>query len=139
MALPQIKVIKSQIHGQGVVALEPISPNTKITEYAGEIISMLEADKREIKNSKKGLTYIFEYDDKTCIDGEVLGNQSRYINHSCEPNCDVIRKAGKIFFYSNRLINPGEELTVDYAYDKNDKLEPCHCDSTNCRRYINEI
>lgn len=133
-----IKVKKSPIHGLGVFASQDIPEGTRIIEYLGEKISKEEEVKREKENDKKGVTYIFDYNKKFSIDGAVEGSDAKYVNHSCDPNCDCIRRNGRVFYYSNRLIRKGEELTIDYAYDKNDPLEVCHCGSKKCRGYINE-
>ncbi len=109
----------------------------KLIEYIGEKINNKEAEKREIENNKKGLTYIFILDKKYCIDGDVGGNESKYINHGCEPNCDTELINNKIWFITKRDILPGEELYFDYEFPHDDtERNKCLCGSPNCRGFI---
>jgi SET domain-containing protein len=135
----KLKVKKSKIHGYGLFADEEIPQDTLIIEYIGEKIINEEKRRREIENYKKGVTYIFYLDGISWIDGEFMGNDSRYVNHSCNPNCNIVWKNGRIYFYSKRLIKKDEELTIDYDYDKDSKKEICNCGSKNCRGFINEV
>jgi uncharacterized protein len=133
--LPKIIVRNSSIHGKGIFAGEDIPKKVKIIEYVGEKISGKEGDRRSELDDK--LTYIFILNDKFDIDGSVNGNDSRLINHSCDPNCEIDYINDHIWIYSLRDIKKGEELTYDYAFDA-DELEDCHCGSKSCRGYIND-
>ena len=135
----KLRVKKSKIHGYGLFADDELPQDHFLMEYVGEKICNEEKIRRENENDKKGVTYIFYLDDNCWIDGELIGNDSRYVNHSCDPNCNIVWKNGRIFFYSKRLIKKGEELTIDYAYDKNLKKEICKCGSVNCRGFINKL
>lgn len=140
------KVKKSKVHGTGVFATENIPKNNKIIEYIGEKITKSEGDKRSalrIKkylNSKKtGSVYIFELNKKYDIDGSPLYNKARYINHSCNPNCEVDIINGKIWISSIKKIVSGNELNYDYGYpfDKEDYEDHiCKCGSKQCVGYI---
>lgn len=140
------KVKKSKVHGNGIFALETIKKDIKIIEYVGEKISKKEGDKRSEKrikkfiNSKKeGSVYIFELNNKYDIDGSFLYNQARYINHSCDPNCEVQIIKGHIWIVSMKRIKKGEELSYDYGYefDKDDYMgHICKCGSKKCIGYI---
>mgnify|MGYP001316663929 CR=1 FL=1 len=140
------KVYKSKIHGHGVVAEKNIKKGSKIIEYVGEKINKSEGDKRSDRrikkylNSKKtGSVYIFELNKKYDIDGSPLYNKARYINHSCDPNCEVEIIKERIWICSIKSIKKGEELSYDYGYefDKNDyKDHVCMCGSKNCVGYI---
>ena len=90
------KVKKSKIHGTGIVALQDIKKNTKIIQYIGEKINKKEGDRRSAERIKKylnkkneGSVYVFELNNKFDIDGSPLYNKARYINHSCDPKCEV--------------------------------------------------
>ena len=88
---------------------------------------------------KLNTVYIFQLNAKQDIDGSPLYNKARYINHSCDPNCEVDIENGKIWISSLRRIKKGEELSYDYGYsfDKEDyKDHPCKCNSKNCIGYI---
>lgn len=130
-------VKKSKINNLGLFCTSDIPAHTLIIEYIGEKISDEETEIRDTENDKTGITYTFYLNKHWYIDGAVGGNESKYANHSCGPNCKVIRKNGRIFFYSKQLIKSGSELTIDYAYDKDSDREICRCQDKNCRGFIN--
>ena len=140
------KVKNSKVHGKGIYATQNIKKGIKIIEYLGEKISRKEGDRRSELRIKKylnskniGSVYIFQLNAKQDIDGSPLYNKARYINHSCDPNCEVDIENGKIWISSLRRIKKGEELSYDYGYsfDKEDyKDHPCKCNSKNCIGYI---
>jgi uncharacterized protein len=126
----------SGIHGKGVYASCCIIAGTQLYEYTGEKILKSEGDRRAEINLKRGLTYLVELDDEHDIDGEVGGNDSRFINHSCDPNCSFEFTGDRILVHALRDISPGEELTLDYEFDESGMNVPCRCGSANCRGYI---
>lgn len=140
------KVKKSNIHATGIFATKNIKKNTKIIEYIGEKIPRHEGDKRSERRLKKymnslktGSVYIFQLNRKFDIDGSPLYNKARYINHSCEPNCEVDIINNRIWISSIKNIKKGTEITYDYGYtfDKNDyKDHPCKCGSRKCIGFI---
>ena len=140
------KVKNSNVHGSGIFAAKDIKKNTKIIQYIGEKVSKSEGDKRSanrIKNflhsEETGSVYIFELNSKYDIDGLFEYNKARYINHSCNPNCEVDIVDGKIWISSIKKIYKGEELSYDYGYpfDKDDyKDHICKCGSKKCIGYI---
>lgn len=137
---------KSGIHGIGIVATKSIKKNTKIIQYIGEKITKKEGDRRSAERIKKylnkkneGSVYIFELNKKYDIDGSPLYNKARYINHSCNPNCEVDIIDNEIWIISIKQISKGEELNYDYGYpfDKDDYSDHvCKCGSRNCIGYI---
>ncbi len=137
---------KSPIHGKGIIAKRDIKKNERIIEYIGEKITKKEGDKRsaarikEYLNKKnEGSVYIFELNSKFDIDGSPEYNKARYINHSCDPNCEVDILDNKIWISSIKKIKKGTELSYDYGYpfDKDDyKDHVCMCGSKNCIGYI---
>ena len=139
------KVKKSKVHGSGVFAIKDIKKNTKIIEYIGEKVLKSEGDKRSAKRIKDflhseetGSVYIFELNSKYDIDGFFEYNKARYINHSCNPNCEVSGTGLKIWIFAIRDIKKNEELTYDYGFgfDEGYKDFPCRCKSKNCVGYI---
>ena len=140
------KVKKSKVHGHGVFATKDIRKNTRVIQYIGEKVSRAEGNRRSeerIKkylNSKKmGSVYIFELNKNFDLDGSPLYNKARYINHSCDPNCEVDILDGKIWISSMKKIKKGEELNYDYGYefDKSDFRDHiCKCGSKNCIGFI---
>ena len=137
----KIQVRRSGVHGKGVFALAPIAEGERIIEYVGEVISWKEAQRRHPHNpADPNHTFYFHVDDKRVIDAAVGGNSARWINHSCDPNCEADEQDGRIFIKALRDIKPGEELSYDYGliiderYTPKLKAEyPCWCGSKYCR------
>ena len=137
------KVQQSPIHGRGLYARRAIAAGTDIIQYIGEKISKEESSRRalewEAKARKRGsgLVYIFELDDEWDLDGRRGRNPARYINHSCDGNCEAINYEGEIWIVARKDIEAGEELTYDYGYDMEHFLDhPCRCGTDNCIGYI---
>ena len=141
---PYFEVRQSAIQGRGGFATRPIKKGTQIIEYVGERISQKEADRRyDDASMKRHHTFLFSLDSGKVIDAAVGGNDARYINHSCDPNCQAIETRGRIFIEALRDIQPGEELNYDYAYERSEDTTPedealymCKCGSPKCRGSI---
>ncbi len=129
-----LRLARSKIHRWGVYAAERIPAGRKVIEYTGERISRRET-KRRADSSE--MIYLFTLDPYWTLDGSVGGSGAEYINHSCEPNIVARVVKGHIFYVSRREIKPGEELTVDYHFDKKVEKVPCKCGALNCRGTIN--
>lgn len=137
----RIQTRLSKVHGKGVFALQDIPKGEVIIEYTGEIITWKEAQRRPPHDPKQpNHTFFFHIDDKHVIDAKYGGNASRWINHSCDPNCEADEDDGRVFIKSLRTIRAGEELSYDYGliiderYTKKLKAEyPCWCGSKKCR------
>ncbi len=138
---PLFEVRHSPVHGYGVFALRKIRKGTTITEYLGERVTHEEADARyENKDPNDNHTFLFTVDSKTVIDGGVNGNDARYINHSCDPNCESTTLKKRIFVEAVRTIRPGEELAYDYQIERDredppnvDEIFACRCGAAKCR------
>jgi SET domain-containing protein len=138
---PMFKVRRSRIHGSGVFATRRIRKGTRVAEYLGERISHQEADARyAAMDADDGHTFLFVVDDKVCIDAGVDGNDARFINHSCDPNCESNIEGGRVFIDAIRTIEPGEELGYDYALTWESSDDPaelalfaCRCGAAACR------
>ena len=134
-----VRTGQSRIHGTGVFAEQAFAPGETIIEYAGERISHAEADRRGTLNSTEddGHTMLFILNDDTVIDGNVNGNEARYINHSCDPNCEAVIDDDAVLIEAVRPIQPGEELFIDYCLDLSDlalaDAYQCRCGHPNCR------
>jgi SET domain-containing protein len=129
----RLRVDRSGIHGWGIYALERIPPRRKVIEYTGELISRRETKRRGVGPR----TYLFTLDEYWTIDGSVGGSGAELINHSCAPNLYAWNFHRHILYMSKVEIRPGEELTVDYRFDKRIGRVPCHCGSSKCRGTIN--
>jgi SET domain-containing protein len=130
----RLRIGHSRIHRWGVYAVERIPAYRKVIEYTGEMVSRKEAKKR---GSGK-LTYLFTVDAYWCKDGAVGGSGAELINHCCEPNLRAVILKGHILYMSKRVIRRGEELTVDYNFDKEVERVCCRCGATKCRGTINK-
>ena len=131
------KIRKSNIDNKGLVAAKDIKKGTRIIEYKGKLISKKESEENpKFDNSKR--IYIFEINNKYDLDGNFNFNSARLINHSCNPNCEVIGKGLKLWIESVKDIKKGEELSYDYgfSFDKDFKNYPCKCNSLNCCGFI---
>ncbi len=129
-----MRLARSKIHRWGVYATEFIPAGRKVIEYTGERISRRET-KRRADESK--FTYLFTLDDYWTIDGAAGGSGAEYINHSCDPNLSSRILKGHILYMSVRDIRRGEELTIDYHFDKKVDRVICRCGSPKCRGTIN--
>jgi SET domain-containing protein len=138
---PLFEVRHSAIHGHGVFAARRIRKGTTVLEYLGERISHAAADTRyEDKDPKDNHTFLFTVDAKTVIDAGVNGNEARYVNHGCDPNCQSTIEKKRIFTEAIRTIQPGEELAYDYQIQRDaddpldvDQIFACRCGAENCR------
>ena len=102
----------SRIAGNGLFAAQDIKKDTRIIRYTGEKISKEESDRR----ATSGNAYIFQFNGRYDIDGKPLSNTARYINHSCDPNCETFQTQRAIWIMARRDIKAGEELTYNYGY-----------------------
>jgi uncharacterized protein len=135
---------RSSIQGRGAFATRPIKRGTRIIEYTGERISPEEADRRyDDGGMGRHHTFLFSVDSKICIDAAVNGNDARFINHSCDPNCEAVDERKRIYIEAIRDIAEGEELVYDYQYerdgtedDKWEKIYVCKCGAATCRGTI---
>lgn len=136
------EIRRSKIQGRGVFAEKRIRPGQRIIEYVGERISNAESDRRyDDESMRRHHTFLFTLDKKTVVDGNSQGNDARYINHSCDPNCEAVIEKGKIWIYAKKNIQPGVELAYDYQYERagsadDEKFYECHCGSPKCRGTI---
>ena len=111
----RVLVGKSRIAGQGLFTLQNIQKDTRVIPYVGERINKAQSAKR----LAQGNAYIFTFSDQYDIDGQVLGNAARYINHSCAPNCEVEITRRNIWIVSIRDILAGEELSYNHGHGIN--------------------
>lgn len=136
------EVRESPIQGKGCFAVKRIPKGTRVIEYTGEKITNEEADNRyDDESMERHHTFLFTLDDEHCIDGSVGDNPAKYINHSCDPNCETEIDGDRIWVDALRDIEPGEELFYDYAYEResaseDESLYPCYCGSKKCRGTI---
>ncbi len=136
-----IEVRKSAVHGRGVFAREPIRKGTRIIEYTGRRVPWKEAQDLPPFDPKNPFhTVFFSVGKDDVIDAAVGGNEARWINHSCAPNCETYEEDGRIFVHALRGLRSGEELFYDYkmipAERRTRKVEKefaCYCGANKCR------
>ena len=136
-----LQVRRSAVHGRGVFARRRIRKGTRIIEYLGERVTHEEADRRyEHKHAGDNHTFLFIVDRRTVLDAGVGGNEARFINHSCDPNCESVIERGHIYIEAVRTIQPGEELNYDYRIARDhtdppdiDLIFACRCGAEGCR------
>ena len=138
---------KSAIHGNGVFAQLPIAKGERVIEYKGERRTHAEVDAGDTGAADSGHTFLFTLNDDYVIDANHGGNTARWINHSCDPNCEAVleeddgkdRRKDRVFIEAKRSIKPGEELTYDYGITLEEKhtarlkkIWECRCGSKKC-------
>ena len=134
----------SPIHGLGAFARVDIPKRTRIIEYTGEKISNAEADRRyDDAAMRRHHTFLFILNDRTCLDAAFEGNEARFINHSCDPNCEAVIERGHIWIDAVKAIPAGTELVYDYQYEDDAeyteedlRFYACKCGAPNCRGTI---
>jgi SET domain-containing protein len=147
MSKPMIEMRSSLIHGNGVFALLDIAEGAEIMEYGGKRLTHARADHKYGGTSISGHTFLFTLNDDYVIDGNQDGNDARWINHSCDPNCrawkidaeDGNPKHDRVVIEARRAIAKGEELTYDYGivldepYTRELKAAwACRCGAKSC-------
>ncbi|KAF2034427.1 SET domain-containing protein [Setomelanomma holmii] len=135
-----VEVMDTVDRGYGVRAMRMFDPHQIIVEYAGEIITQTECERRMKQVYKKDKCYyLMSFDNKMIIDA-TRGTIARFVNHSCEPNCEMIKwtvggEPRMALFAGRRGIMTGEELTYDYNFDpfSQKNIQQCRCGTESCR------
>ena len=131
------KIKRSKIDNLGLYASKDIKEGKKILEYKGKIITRKEAEENPKYDNDKAI-YLFNLNKRYDLDGDFKFNTARLINHSCNPNCEVLDNNRQLWIFAMRDIRKDEELTYDYGFgfDKDYKQYVCKCRSKNCVGYI---
>jgi SET domain-containing protein len=149
LACPMPKKIvtrRSAIHGNGMFAAAQIRKGERLIEYKGQRRTHEDVDAGDSGDVDSGHTFLFTLNDQWVIDANFEGNDARWINHSCDPNCEAILdeneedgSKSRVFIESIRAIKPGEELTYDYGITLAERHTPrlkkiwaCRCGSKKC-------
>jgi len=143
----KIAARKSRIHGNGVFAVQALKKGERVIEYKGRRRTHEEVDADDAGDVETGHTFLFTLSDDYVIDANYEGNDARWINHSCDPNCEAViaedegddRRNDQVFIEAIRNIKPGEELTYNYGITLAERHTPrlkkiweCRCGSKNC-------
>jgi len=131
------KIKKSNIDNKGLCASQDIKNGTRIIEYKGKIITRKQAEENSKFDNNKAI-YIFNLNSRYDLDGDFQYNTARLINHSCNPNCEVLGTGLKVWVYAMKNIKKGDELSYDYGFSFNEDFKnyPCKCRAKNCVGYI---
>jgi SET domain-containing protein len=138
------EIRKSPMQGLGAFATRAIPAGVRLVEYGGERLTPAQAEARYPDGEDaRHHTFLFAIDDDVVVDAAVDDYVAKWINHSCEPNCDAVIDDGRIWIETIRPIKPGEELAYDYAYVLPERHTPaakrrfpCNCGSKRCRGTI---
>ena len=131
-----LTMAKSAIDGSGCFAATQFKKNQPVAEFIGEKISRAEGAARRRGRRRYAICAL---DEDWEIDAGVGGNYTRYLNHSCDPNCEARVERDRIMIYARRPIRVGEEITVDYETSYHSNRKRCHCGAANCRGTINRM
>jgi SET domain-containing protein len=135
-------VRNSPIHGRGVFASRTIRKGEKVIEYRGSRTTWEVALERPPSDpDNPHHTFFFETSEGVVIDANVRGNAARWINHSCDANCESFEHDdGRIYIEARRTIRAGEEITYDYRLSLDGRISKrtlagyvCHCGARACR------
>ena len=143
----KIATRKSAIHGNGMFSVAAIRKGERLIEYKGERRTHAQVDADAGGDVESGHTFLFTLNDEYVIDGARNGNSARWINHSCDPNCEALieehdgsdRRKDKVVIEAIRDIKAGEELTYNYGITLAErhtarlkKVWACRCGSRKC-------
>ncbi len=142
-ANPLYEVRRSKIQGRGGFAIKKIRTGQIVDEYIGQRITHEEADRRYDDNNGRHHTFLFVLDDDIVLDARYGGSDARFLNHSCDPNCETEIRDGHIYIKAIKPIEPEQELVYDYRFEWQDVFEPediryyaCRCGTKKCRGTI---
>jgi SET domain-containing protein len=142
MPSPNVAVRRSKVQGRGVFATRAFAKDERILEYLGQIITDDEADAQcDDEGMRRHHTFLFGLEDGYTVDGAQGGNEARFINHSCEPNCESVIEGQRVFIHALRAIAAGDEIFYDYWYTTDEgytlddlrRIYPCRCGAPTCR------
>ncbi|XP_044936554.1 histone-lysine N-methyltransferase SETD2 isoform X5 [Mustela putorius furo] len=138
-----VEVILTEKKGWGLRAAKDLPSNTFVLEYCGEVLDHKEfkARVKEYARNKNIHYYFMALKNDEIIDATQKGNCSRFMNHSCEPNCETqkwtVNGQLRVGFFTTKLVTSGSELTFDYQFQRYGKeAQKCFCGSANCRGYL---
>ena len=128
---------KSNIHRHGLSAATNIKKGQKIIQYKGKKVTLYKVETDPKYDNDKEI-YLFNLNKRYDLDGDFKFNTARLINHSCNPNCEVLEDNKKLWIFAMRDIKKNEELTYDYgfSFDKDYKQYVCKCGAKDCVGYI---
>ncbi|XP_017282030.1 histone-lysine N-methyltransferase SETD2 isoform X2 [Kryptolebias marmoratus] len=137
------EVILTEDKGWGLIAAKELPPNTFVLEYCGEVLDHKEFKTRvkEYARNKNIHYYFMSLKNNEIIDATLKGNCSRFMNHSCEPNCETqkwtVNGQLRVGFFTTKTVTAGTELTFDYQFQRYGKeAQKCFCGAPSCRGFL---
>lgn len=134
---------RAEEKGWGIRTKEPLKAGQFIIEYLGEVVSEQEFRNRMIEQYHNHSDhYCLNLDSGMVIDSYRMGNEARFINHSCDPNCEMqkwsVNGVYRIGLYALKDMPAGTELTYDYNFHSFnvEKQQLCKCGFEKCRGII---
>lgn len=131
-----LHVRQSSVHGTGLFATESLPKGMRLIEYQGRRLAW-----QETVDRRGGHTFLMALSDGRVIDGGVRGSRARYLNHSCNPNCEIYEMDGRVFVYTRQQVAAWEELTLDYQLEVEGRITEavrrryaCRCGAPTCRK-----
>jgi SET domain-containing protein len=143
---PWFEIRRSPIQGLGAFAVRPIPAGTRLIEYTGERIGHALVEARRAREARgRHHSFLFMATRHTVVDARVQGNEARYINHSCDPNCRAVIERGRIYIETRKAIRKGQELAYDYSVGRDgtetaadEARYRCRCGTKKCRGFMLE-
>uniref|UniRef100_A0A3P8NTL6 [histone H3]-lysine(36) N-trimethyltransferase n=1 Tax=Astatotilapia calliptera TaxID=8154 RepID=A0A3P8NTL6_ASTCA len=136
-------VILTEDKGWGLRAAKDLASNTFVLEYCGEVLDHKEFKTRvkEYARNKNIHYYFMSLKNNEIIDATLKGNCSRFMNHSCEPNCETqkwtVNGQLRVGFFTTKAVTAGTELTFDYQFQRYGKeAQKCFCGAPSCRGFL---
>lgn len=140
---PNLEPHRTAGKGWGLRTLEFIRKDQFVIEYVGEMIDDVECQRRirRMHQQKDENYYFLTIDNNRIIDAGPRGNLARFINHSCQPNCDTqkwtVNGDTRVGLFANQDIPAGSELTFNYNFEcLGDQKKVCKCGASNCSGFI---
>lgn len=137
------EVILTEDKGWGLRAAKDMPANTFVLEYCGEVLDHKEfkARVKEYARMKNIHYYFMSLKNNEIIDATLKGNCSRFMNHSCEPNCETqkwtVNGQLRVGFFTTKAVTAGTELTFDYQFQRYGKeAQKCYCGAPSCRGFL---
>jgi histone-lysine N-methyltransferase SETD2 len=129
--------------GHGLFAAEDVGAGEFVCEYVGEVLHEEAYKERKQRYQDEGRShyYFMTLSSSETIDATIRGNTARFLNHSCAPNCEtqkwMVRGELCIGIFATRDIAEGEELTIDYKFERfGEKPSRCFCMAGACCGWI---
>lgn len=127
-----VAAARSALHGRGLFARQTLPGRRKLGELSGELVALPRAWNTAAARSR---IYLVQVSARRALDCS-RGNDFRYLNHSCAPNCYLRVSRLRVEVYTLRPIAPGTELTVDYGETPHRGGMRCSCGAANCRGVV---